>query len=231
MQSALYIREFLLKAWLVVAVGLVGAGLLVQPGDAEAQGGHPAKVESAAYDIPAQDLDAALGLYMQASGAQVFYESSLTSGRRSAPVKGRLMPEPALRVLLTDTGLVARRIKDDAFSVVVATAKDADAPAAPIARGSQFRAALQASVLKALCRNPKTRPGNYRIVLELWIGARGNVQSSALTGTTGDPARDAAVIAALQDVEIGVSAPAGMPQPVLLTIAPQPPPETGDCAG
>ncbi|WP_152535587.1 STN domain-containing protein [Bradyrhizobium sp. Ai1a-2] len=225
-------KELLRKGWFFVTAGLLAVGILIHPQGAAAQGANPTTaLRSAAYDIPAQDLDAALNVYMKVSGAPVLYEAPLTSGRRSMPVKGYLAPAPALRVLLLGTGLAARRVGNDAFSIVVATAQDADAPAAPLMPSSHFGVVLQASVMRAVCRAPKTRPGSYRIALALWIGPTGNVQSSALIGSTGDEARDAALIAVLQNVTVGVGPPAGMSQPIILTIAPRPPPETGDCSG
>ncbi|MBE0940043.1 TonB-dependent outer membrane receptor, partial [Escherichia coli] len=45
-----------------------------------------------------------------------------------------------------------------------------------------------------LCRSPRTRPGTYRAVLQLWIGRFGEVRHSRLLGSTGDPQRDSALV-------------------------------------
>lgn len=222
-----------LRGWRLVRAGLLAVALVIAPFGVQAQQvGSASSGRVAAYDLPAQDLDVALNAYIKISGAQVFYETALTAGRRSAQVRGRLAPAAALRVLLAGTGLVARRVDDDAFSVIAATAPDAaDAPVTPFAQGSHFVTALQASVLKALCASPQTRPGDYRIAFELWVGPAGKVQSSVLVGSTGDAVRDTALIAALQNVAVGAAPPPDMPQPIIMAIAPRSPQETGDCVG
>jgi hypothetical protein len=184
------------------------------------------------FDIPAQPLDAALNAYIGTSGAQVLYETALTVGRRSTQVKGRLAPDAALHTLLIGTGLVERRTDTDAF--IVTAALEGQQPGvspAAVARDSPFIGAVQASVLGALCGNPQTRPGSYRIAIEIWISPSGAVQHSELVGSTGNAMRDAALGNALQGVVVEATPPAGMPQPLVMMIAPRRPNETGDCAG
>jgi len=62
------------------------------------------------FDIAAQPLDKALDAFGNASGIQIFYETSVTAGHRSTAVKGTLAPMTALRTLLRETGLTARVI-------------------------------------------------------------------------------------------------------------------------
>jgi hypothetical protein len=182
------------------------------------------------YDIPAQALDSALGAYIRTSGAQVLYENSLTVGRLSGAVNGSFTPEAALGSLLSGTGLIGRRADVDAFIITVAPQDQSGPPLAPVARDNRFAGALQSGVLGALCNNPQTRPGDYRIALELWLSPAGVVQRVAFIGSTGDAARDVALVRALQGVVISAPMPAGTPQPLVLTVAPRPASETGDCA-
>jgi hypothetical protein len=216
---------FVLAAVVFAVTGAVNAE------NVRAQSGTSASGLTAAYDIPAQALDTALNTYIQVSGAQVFYETALTTGLRSAEVKGRFAPDAALRALLMGTGLVGRVTDVDAFSVIPATKLHAAAPVTAFARDSRFVNALQANVLKTLCGNSQTRPGSYKIAFELWMGPTGSVQSSALVGSTGDAARDAALIKALQAVAVDEALPIGMPQPIIMSIVARAPQETGDCAG
>lgn len=181
------------------------------------------------FDIPAQALDSALDAYMRTTGVQLLYETALMSGLRSAQLNGQFEPNEALRILLMGTGLVARLTDSDTFSVVPAAALFNAVPVAPYGRDSRFVDALRASVVRALCGHAQTRPGAYKIAFELWIGQTGEVQSSALVGSTGDPLRDAALIKALQDVRVD-EPPTGMPQPIVMNIRPRPPGDSRDCA-
>lgn len=60
------------------------------------------------YTIPAQPLAQALTAFARESGVDIFYETGLASGRRSAPIKGRYSVTIALRLMLEGTGLQAR---------------------------------------------------------------------------------------------------------------------------
>jgi hypothetical protein len=235
-----YISRFLFSAltilWLLelpffFAAATFAGPTAVHAEEVAARSGASPSWQTVAYDIPAQALDSALETYIRVSGAQVFYETALTAGRRSAEVKGRFAPDAALRVLLMGTGLVGRLTDVDAFSIVPANKQHAGAPVTTFARDSRFVNALQAKVLKALCGNSQTRPGSYKIAFELWIGPAGRIQSSALVGSTGDAARDAALITALQDLAVDEALPIGLPQPIIMSILARAPSETGDCAG
>ncbi len=185
-------------------------------------------VQTIVYEIPAQALDSALTTYIKVSGAQVFYETDLTAGLRSTAVNGQFSLDMALRTLLKGTGLVGRRTDIDAFIITLANREDPGTPVTAFASGSAFIGALQTGVLSALCSNSRTRPGNYKIAFELWIAPTGAVQRSALIGSTGDVARDAALASALQGTMVGLAPPIGMPQPVIMAVAPR---DSGDCSG
>lgn len=190
---------------------------------------HPAPAATA-YDIPAQALDRALSDYIGLSGAQVLYETAIAAGRRSNGVKGEFSPQAALATLLAGTGLVALRIDIDAFVIHPAPANTVD----PLAAGSgpdvRFLSALQAGVLKALCGDPRTRPGGYKVGLELWIASNGTIHHSTLFGSTGDAARDALLSDTLRGKTISIGPPSNLPQPIILTIAPRSRHQTGDCS-
>jgi hypothetical protein len=215
------LRACCCTAVLASAVALVAAA-------AKAQDSTPSIAVPRDYDIPAQPLDVALNAYIQASGAQVLYETALTKGRQSTDVKGRLTSEAALEALLSGTGLVAQRIDVDAF--VITQSPTHQGPAATESRpDGRFMTALQTGVLEALCRTALTRPGGYKVAIELWIAPTGFVQRSALIGSSGDMQRDRMLLSALRNVSIRMPPPAGFPQPFILAIGPRR--ETGDCPG
>lgn len=181
-----------------------------------------------AYDIPAGDLDVALNAYIGASGMQVLYETRVTEGRRSSAIAGRLPPDVALRLLLAGSGLVARRVEVETFSITLAPVVEGE-QAAPVAFSRPFVGALQARVIESLCRDDRTRPGDYRIAFELWISPAGTVERSALVGSTGNAARDEALRRALQGMAVRLARPPDLPQPVIVAIAPRPPTASSDC--
>lgn len=216
------------RALATAALRLIAVWLAVA-----ATGGAPSRLAAepatVAYDIPAQGLDAALNAYIDASGMQVLYETRLTEGRRSVAVKGRLAPDAALRMLLAGSGLVARRVEVDTFSITAPPRGDGAGLAVPVARERPFVGALQARVIESLCRDARTRPGDYRIAFELWVGPTGAVERSALIGSTGSTERDDALQQALQGIVVRAPPPADLPQPVIMTIARRPVAAGSDC--
>jgi hypothetical protein len=180
------------------------------------------------FDIPSQGLATALTAYAAASGTQVLYETSLTAGRNSAAVSGRFTPEAALQALLADTGLVGRRTDVDAVTILPeARTREAGAPS--VTPDAPFLGALQAGILSALCGAAETRPGQYRMALQLWITADGVIRRVSLLASTGDARRDAALAKRLPGVSIGSHPPPGMNQPVTLAIVPRSPLQRPEC--
>ncbi|MCA6109651.1 secretin and TonB N-terminal domain-containing protein [Bradyrhizobium cenepequi] len=212
---------------LVASLLLAWSGLcvLAQQRYETTQGG-----EEVVFDIPSQPLAAALGTYGATTGVQVLYETALAAGRTSAAIKGSFTQEAALRALLAGTGLVGRRTDVDAITIVP-TLREHPASAASIVPDARFLGALQAGVLGALCGNTDTRPGGYRMALQLWITPTGALQRASLLGSSGNARRDVALIAQLQNVQIAVLPPAGMTQPITLTIVPRSPLQPLECSG
>lgn len=190
-----------------------------------------AAVETSSYDIAAQDLDAAIKAYIRISGVQVFFETAITTGKRSTALNDRFTAAQALKVLLSGTGLKASRTDVDAFVIASDPETSSSAPRPAIAPDTRFLAALQNSVLDVLCRNPLTRPGSYSVAVELWIAPDAVIQQTSLIGSTRDGARDRALLDHLRGISIGISPPMNLPQPFVIKIRPRNPLETGDCAG
>jgi hypothetical protein len=191
----------------------------------------------AAFDIPAQPLADALNAYGAAAHTQLFVDAELTAGRRSTAIRGRFTLEAALQSLLVGTDLVARPIGDKGFTLVRSSLPDAAgearstrSPVSPsVLRFIGYSAAVQSAVQASLCRREETRPGTYRTLIRLWIGASGAVARVALLTSTGDERRDAVLSTALQDLTIGEPPPPGLPQPVTLLLAPGIASLGGDC--
>jgi TonB family protein len=174
---------------------------------------------SIAFNIPAQPLDQALDAFGAATGLQIFYENSLTDGRRSTAVEGVFEPRPALRMLLSGSGLTGRVIAPNTISI--AGADDMEAAQAKRQAELTYRpyyGFLQQGVMKALCGREETRPGNYHVAIQYWIDPAGRIERFRLIGSSGNAERDAAVLEAMRGIVL--PPPGDLPQPVTMSIEP-----------
>jgi len=176
------------------------------------------------FDIPAKPLSIALGDYSAATGIAVLVDGNMTTGRMSAAIKGVLSPQAALQALLETTGLTARYVTSTAFTLVPTPPERGADPAR-----ERYFAAIQAAVVRALCKRPDTRPGQYRSVVRLWIDRFGKVQRSEMFGSTGEPERDAAIEQLLANLDIQEPPTLNLPQPVTVVLLPHGQRPSGDC--
>lgn len=184
-----------------------------------------------AFDLPAQPLKSALARYDAQTSVSVFYPSELAEGRWSHAVQGAMPPSQALHRLLEGTGLVAHATAGDAF-VLTATG---ETPAAPETQGTtaarpSYDALVQSRVRQALCARPALALGAYRLALSVRIDRSGRVQRARLLDTTGDGTRDAAIVEALRQTDIG-RAPEHPEQPFVLLVRPVQCPPGERCPG
>lgn len=84
------------------------AGLTIAGGQAFSQEAPALAQAPAIYDLPAQDLNAALLTFANRAGLQIFYDVSRVQGLRSAPLVGSFTPQQALTQLLSGTGVAFR---------------------------------------------------------------------------------------------------------------------------
>ncbi|NBF02237.1 TonB-dependent outer membrane receptor [Pseudomonas sp. Fl5BN2] len=204
-------------------------------GQTAAQG--PPQVNSQsllALEIPAQDLADALELFSRATGMAVLVDRELTRGRRSVGVKGRYSAREGLSHLLAGSGLMARYARSDAFTLQVPEATQPaplhGAGASRAARlNSSYASAVQRAVERSLCASAVTRPGSFRALLQLWIGANGVVQHSRLVSSTGDLGRDEALVQRLAQTRVERQAPNSLRQPLTLLLIPDTTGKRMDC--
>jgi hypothetical protein len=83
----------------------------------------------------------------------------------------------------------------------------------------EFSEALQNDVSVALTKNTDVRSGNYRIRVKLWIDPSRAIRRAEVTETTGNSARDAAIVAVLEGLMVTRAPPLGLPQPVRIIVA------------
>lgn len=175
------------------------------------------------FDIPAQPLGDALKRYAALTRQPALFRSEILGELTSSAVRGLYSPDAALRLLLDGTGLVAEKVHTG--SGVTLSLKAAGAAAtAPRASGlgslDGYPGLVQAQVWEALCDNARTRPGTYRSLLRFEVDATGQLRRPRLLGSTGDPARDAAMVEILQRVHLAQSPPPDLPQPLTLLVLP-----------
>ncbi len=187
------------------------------------------------FDLAAQPLADAIDAYGRATGLSVFVKSELLDGRAGAPLHGDFTAADALRRLLEGTGL-QMAASADGIAIIPADALSAAPrpepatsaiPASEIAGaqidGEDYRwyaADLQMQLTRALCEDPRTYPGTYRLLIQLTIGSSGEVVSSRLLGSTGSVERDAAIVRAARSITLDAAPPATLPQPVTILLHP-----------
>jgi TonB family protein len=192
-------------------------------------GPQPAAIH---FDVPAQPLAAALQAYGHAAKLSVLIDSSLLAARTSASVAGDYSPHEALERLLEDTGLQVTFTSANA-AIIVASPASMHPPAAEVPSGliaasaidgldgdASYAAHVQSRLDEALCGSPLTRPGHYRVVVQLRIGESGSVVASKVIDSTGDTERDEAIARAARDLSLDAGPPATLQQPVTILLRP-----------
>lgn len=227
---------------LALAGYLVLLGFLTAVGPVRAQ---PAEGPVLQFDIAAQNLGDALDLYSRRTGIAVLMDQRYTQ-RQSAAVRGAYAAGAALQALLEGTGLQSRL--SDAQAVIVyapanASATAADLPPAAVVAAADIPGAtqggsdhaayvsrLQHVLLGLLCRAAQTRPGGYRLALQLYLDRAGVVDRVHLLDSTGLRARDTAIARLVLGMRVGAAPQPTMPQPVSILLLPQGPGSEVDCA-
>ena len=183
---------------LALAGYLALLGFLAAVGPVRAQ---PADGAVLQFDIAAQNLGDALDLYSRRTGIAVLMDQRYAQ-RQSAAVRGRYATGAALQALLEGTGLLSRL--SDAQAVIVyapaaasalaaadqppaAVVAAADIPGAAQGGGDHlaYVSRLQHVLLGLLCRAAQTRPGGYRLALQLYLNRAGVVDRVHLLDSTG----------------------------------------------
>ncbi|NHQ92002.1 hypothetical protein [Janthinobacterium lividum] len=227
---------------LALAGYLVLLGFLATVGPVRAQ---PADGAVLQFDIAAQNLGDALDLYSRRTGVAVLMDQRYAQ-RQSAAVRGPHAAGAALQALLEGTGLQSRL--SDAQAVIVyapssSSANAADLPQAAIVAAADIPGAtqgggdhaayvsrLQHVLLGLLCRAAQTRPGGYRLALQLTLNRAGVVDRVHLLDSTGLRARDTAIARVVLGMRVGTAPLPSMPQPVSILLLPQGPGSEVDCA-
>lgn len=188
------------------------------------------------FNLPAQPLAAALRSYIDQTDLSVLAQSSMIAQRTSAPVQGDYSTREALQRLLAGTGLTVRFLGDTAAAIVALPQTEQAAVPTPsevippseiagiMADGADYRpyvALVQQQLGESLCESPQTRPGNYRLLVQLNVTRSGAVEGARLLDSTGDVARDTAIARTLHGLVFDLPPPAAMPQPITILFRPE----------
>lgn len=185
--------------------------------------------------IPAQPLGQALEAFSESTGLAVLFDSAYAAF--SAPeLSGEYSAKAALNRLLMGSGLEAHWYQSSQAYAIAPRVnhdhghKETKRPSKPPRWSARYRAYagyIQDRVWQSLCEQARTRPGDYRLAMQLWIGDGGNVDRIVLLTSSGDRHRDAAIVERLE--RLSLAAVSGrLPQPVTMVLMPDP---MTECAG
>jgi hypothetical protein len=182
----------------------------------------------ARFDIDAQGLAAALRAFSEASGSAVLFDDALVADKQTAGIHGEASPRDALRILLVGTGLDAHFSSMNAFTVTSSATAPSRGPLAPDAAaavgtpvlGDGDAAELQSAIEQVLCARAATRPGAFRLAMQLWIEPSGRVANVIALAPSDNATRDEQVRVALHTMRL----PAALHRfsPVTVLLAPRP---------
>ena len=103
-KSAARVISLRRKRLFLNSIGFVVACVLVS----SAYGISARAQQPVAFNIPSQDLNAAVLTFAQRAGVRVFYDTARLRGRQSQAISGAMSPQDALGRLLTGSGLTYR---------------------------------------------------------------------------------------------------------------------------
>lgn len=195
------------------------------------------------FDIAAQRLGDAIAAYGKATELDILIDG-VHAQRLSGTVRGTFTATEALEAMLAGTGLEARHAS--ATSVVIRASRTGGGmalpPPLPDAEGMEesgfkegevlhqsYAAQVQRALNGTLCASTQTRPGSYRLALQLHVDARGVVDRFHLLSTTGVSDRDAAIRMRLRGLSVGSPPPPSLPQPLVILMLPEGPGAWSDC--
>jgi TonB family protein len=217
-----------MSAWLGNLPSLIRVALLIQSTSLVWMSGFTVASEQSpvmpaeelvGFDIPGQDLAAALELFGAATGRELIYDGALVAGLQSYPVRGRMTRSQAVLLMLRDTGLVARVAGEDAITI---TAEPGHAAGPDRSGARNYYGVIQDGMRRAFCADPQVKPGAYRISVRLWIGADGALTRAQLLGSSGDATLDQRIAVVLARVSFAAPPPENFAQPVSMVIEPRP---------
>lgn len=173
-----------------------------------------------AFDLEPQPLALALQDFMRTTRHFGLYDSGLLQGVQAPAVHGSMPAAQALEILVARSGLRASYVSEDSFTLLpgAASAAPPSVPASVLPRSDDRAAYAEDAGLRirqALCADPLTRPGTYRVAFSLWHTAQGRIEQVRLLDTSGQAARDRRLREVLQALRLAPMPPGMAPRPPL----------------
>jgi hypothetical protein len=179
---------------------------------------------SIAFEIKPQPLAKALSDFSAVTGIEVLVDARNAEGLESDGATGVMTPRRALTMLLRGSALIVQEYTPGTVTLMKpAQSPNAEAGVTVVARplDQSYFARIQRAVLRALCRDDLTSPGDYRLALRIQIDPTGAVTRAIRLDTTGDAQRDRLLDALMSGLAIGEPPPPELPQPVAIIVRPQ----------
>jgi hypothetical protein len=176
------------------------------------------------FAMDGMPLSDALSEYATITGRSVIYRDDQVAGIYAPALRGRYQAERALNVLLEGSGLmISGDAGDQTLGLVLKRGQiAAGTSAVPDKKvNRQYDSLLQWRVWQTLCSHARTRPGSYRLMLQVTVNPHGDLSSVKLLTSSGDRVRDKYVYAVLKEISTGVKPPADLQQPLILMILPR----------
>lgn len=221
------------STWSVVALSAPAPVAYQATSPADDQADQAQADGTIAFDIPPQSLLTALRSYSEVTGQAVLVDNTLAIGRQSPGIKGNFDKIEALNRMLAGTGLVASYSTDQAFtlklaepgeSVATGVRERSEGSEGTVGGGievvtERYAGKIQRPIEAALCQSEQTRPGTYRLAMQIWIAPSGKVQRTRLLSPIDGGQRDNQVREDLNRLVLEPP-PVGMPQPITLLLLP-----------
>ena len=173
------------------------------------------------FDMPAMQLTKALVEFADKTGMAVLVDGEWAKDLQSSPVKGRLLPSEAARILIAGTGLSIRFAGDSAFTVglMKPALRDADARPAlrPSATHDAYFLTLQNSLEQAICASADLRSNLDRLAFQVWIGEAGRILAVHFLGPAGEGAGPTMLTEIMAATRVATP-PRDLPQPVTIVL-------------
>jgi hypothetical protein len=180
------------------------------------------------FELPAQNLQDALEQYSVITGREVLYDSSIVEGKRSAALTGTWRPEEALPILLQGSGVQAKYVGKDAFTLAQAYP---DGPVAPLQSGGReaampalkkhFYRRFQSSLTRLLCQDDILKKNAFRAALQFWFNRDGSFESVRLLDTSGSESFDKHILFQARQIHLNAAPPDSVRQPLTIVIDPR----------
>ncbi len=141
------------------------------------------------FNIPAEDLGAALRDFGQQSNQQILFSTAVVQGKNTAGVTGKIAPEVVLAQLLAGSGLTASRSADGSLLIASADAKGASAAADPSSAPNGARDGQQLGRART-SQSPANEVDEISVLEEIVVTARKREESAqnvpiSITALTG----------------------------------------------